>query len=108
MEKRDASREICGYLILFMILLFQLFPPEHSGEIGIDDFESKRVLQIPVEVQEYDLVELETLPGIGPTIAQRIVARRAATCEDIDEVKGIGAKKLELLRPYFRACSVED
>jgi competence protein ComEA len=49
--------------------------------------------------------ELEALPGIGPSIAQRIVQHRAEkgrfqSLQDVDEVKGIGAKKLEQLQPY--------
>jgi competence protein ComEA len=49
--------------------------------------------------------ELEALPGIGPSIAQRIVQHRAEkgrfqSLQDLDEVKGIGAKKLEQLQPY--------
>lgn len=104
MEQRDASQEICGYLILFMILLFQLLPSNHDGEIDIEDLESKRVLEIPVAIKEYDLFDLETLPGIGPEIAQRIVASGASTCEDLYGVRGIGEKKLMVLRPYFKDC----
>ncbi len=49
--------------------------------------------------------ELETLPGIGPVMAARIVQYRTennrfATVDELDEVKGIGEKKLEKLRPF--------
>jgi len=48
--------------------------------------------------------QLELLPGIGPALAQRIVEYRAAhgpfrTIEGLDNVKGIGPKTLEKLRP---------
>jgi competence protein ComEA len=48
--------------------------------------------------------ELEVLPGIGAVLAQRVVALRASTggfrtVEDLREVKGIGAKKLNRIRP---------
>lgn len=47
--------------------------------------------------------ELDALPGIGPSTAQKIVDDRGAngpfgTVEDLMRVSGIGAKKLETLR----------
>lgn len=44
--------------------------------------------------------EIESLPGIGPALAQRIVEGRPySSLEDLDRVKGIGPKLLERLRP---------
>jgi competence protein ComEA len=48
--------------------------------------------------------ELRTLPGVGPVLAQRMVEWRKAhgryrTVDDLQEVKGIGKKRLEQLRP---------
>lgn len=58
----------------------------------------------PVNVNTASAAELETLPGIGPALAARIIAHRAqgrlASMEDLDAVKGLGPKKLEKLRPY--------
>lgn len=46
--------------------------------------------------------ELETLPGIGPSIAQRIIEARMqkpfTSLDDLQRVKGIGARKLEALK----------
>jgi competence protein ComEA len=42
---------------------------------------------------------IETLPGVGPKLAQQIIAARPfRTFSDLDKVKGIGVKKLEQLR----------
>jgi competence protein ComEA len=48
--------------------------------------------------------ELQTLPGVGPVLAQRMVEWRKAhgryrTVDDLQEVKGIGKKRMEQLRP---------
>jgi comEA protein len=48
---------------------------------------------------------LLTLPGVGPSTARAIIAHRAAaggfrSVDDLLQVKGIGPKKLEALRPY--------
>jgi len=47
--------------------------------------------------------ELETLPGIGPVYAGNIIAYREAnpfrTVEDVEQVPGIGPKRLEAMRP---------
>ena len=52
-----------------------------------------------VSVNSGSIAALETLPGIGPAMAQRIVEGRPyGTVEDLLDVKGIGPKTLEKLR----------
>ncbi len=46
--------------------------------------------------------ELQSIKGIGPVLAKRIIAGRPyKTVNDLLKVKGIGPKKLEKIRPYF-------
>lgn len=51
--------------------------------------------------------QLMSLPGIGPSYADRIIEYRSgrgsfATLDELLNVKGIGKKKLEQLRPFVR------
>ncbi len=51
--------------------------------------------------------ELESLPGIGPSIASRILQFRMdnkgfKSIEDLDKVKGIGPKLMAKIRPFLR------
>ncbi len=47
--------------------------------------------------------DLDRLPGIGPALAERIVARRPfSSVEDLLNVPGIGAVTLEKLRPLVK------
>jgi competence protein ComEA len=56
----------------------------------------------PININSATQDELETLPGIGPTIAQRIILYRETngaftSIEDIQMVEGIGQKKFEAI-----------
>ena len=57
-----------------------------------------------IDINHANAAELQALPGVGPVLAQRMVEWRTAhgryrTVEDLQEVKGIGKKRLEQLRP---------
>lgn len=61
----------------------------------------------PIDLNRATSVELEQLPGIGPAMAARILEYRAengrfSSVEELDDVRGIGPKKLEKLRPLVR------
>lgn len=61
-----------------------------------------------VDLNRATVAELETLPGVGPVLAERIVAHRDAhgpftTVEDLLDVPGIGEAKLAALRDEVSA-----
>ena len=63
--------------------------------------------ELTVNVNLADEVELQKLPGIGPVLANRIVAYRTANgvfknFDDLSEVEGVGEKKLAKMKEYIK------
>lgn len=63
-----------------------------------------------LDLNHASAAELKELPGVGPVLAGRIVSYRNEhgpfkTVDELDQVKGVGPKLLEKLRPllYVRA-----
>lgn len=59
----------------------------------------------PLNLNVATFQDLESLPGIGPSLAARIIDDRAKNgrfkrIDDLDRVKGIGPKLLERIRPF--------
>jgi competence protein ComEA len=63
--------------------------------------------QLAYTVAGADWPELSLLPGVGETLARRIVESRSkhgrfADLDDLRRVRGIGPKTLERIRPFLR------
>ncbi len=60
-----------------------------------------------IDINSTSIQQLQLLPGVGETIAQRIIAYREEhgdfTCpEDLMKVSGIGQSKFEQMKPYIK------
>lgn len=70
------------------------------GRMRGEDLEA---LAIPVDLNRASVRELESLPGIGPELARRIVEGRPyAAVDDLSRVRGIGPTRLTAVRPRAR------
>jgi competence protein ComEA len=61
----------------------------------------------PLDLNTATQEGLDGLPGVGPVLAQRIIAWRTehgrfTSVDELAEVSGIGPKALERLRPLVR------
>jgi competence protein ComEA len=78
-----------------------------TGRLVEIDRASRRPAQFQLDVNAADWPEFTVLPGVGETLARRIVESRRAggpfrDLEDLQRVQGIGPKTLEQIRPYLR------
>lgn len=69
---------------------------------GEEQGETKRI-----DINRANSAALESLPGIGPTYAQRIIEYRKAhggfeSIEELKQIKGIAEKRLDNLKPFIK------
>lgn len=69
--------------------------------LSLATFANKDLQKVQINNSPLDTISAH-LPGIGPSIAERIVQGRPyRTCADLDAVKGIGKAKLAKICPFL-------
>lgn len=93
-EARNAG-QIAGLDQLGSLQHSAPMPPQQTlGEFRSSD---------PVILNSADAASLETLPGIGPSLAARIIARRPfTTVDDLTSIPGISANTVDRFRAQVR------
>jgi competence protein ComEA len=81
-------------------------PRQGEGNLPVQPPSVQRSSDLRVNINTADAAALETLPGIGPTLAQRILDHRQAhgpfaRAEDIVKVSGIGQATFEKLSDHI-------
>jgi competence ComEA-like helix-hairpin-helix protein len=84
-------------------------PPGSGRLAGVRPAPSKSSPVGPLDLNTADAEAFQTLPGVGPTLAGRIVADRNAhgpfrAPADLLRVPGIGPKRWERIRPLVRVA----
>ncbi|MFZ2089366.1 MAG: helix-hairpin-helix domain-containing protein [Desulfobaccales bacterium] len=85
-----------------------------EGEFSLERMSGDQLLTLGVglDLNTATAEDLEALPGVGPTLAQRIIQRRQIQgpynkVEDLLTVYGMGAKKLAQIKPMVTVSSPE-
>jgi len=94
------QQTLAAVLTLFAAVLFWQTVTEKRGT------PEPKQYQFRIDINTATLGELQTLPGIGPTLAESVIQYRNqyAPIQDFDEilnVKGIGEKRHNAIKPYF-------
>jgi competence protein ComEA len=107
--KRADQATVGAFVLVALISLttWWYYQGGADGRLIEIDRAPKRSAQFLVDVNKADWPELAQLPGIGETLAQRIVSTRNERGPFLDHtelrrVRGIGPKTLEKMKPYLR------
>jgi competence protein ComEA len=113
---RRADQACVAALVLASvgsIVFFWLWHGGQRGKLIEIDRAAPAEITFQVDVNRAEWPELTLLPGVGESLARRIVEARErhgkfVSHEDLRRVKGIGPRTLDRLRPYLQPISRAD
>jgi len=101
---RDTTRAFYVITVLLLLVMLAAIAAEYyrygSSDTPLDP-------AIRININAADSPTLQLLPGIGPVLAERILADRATRgpyrdLDDLQRVKGIAYKLAERMKPHVR------
>ena len=100
---------ICSLSLLLMFISTgtALSAPKSSPAVNGKTAVSESAVIEKVDINSADELQLETLPGVGPKMALRITEYRKVnggfkSVDDLQNVKGIGPRLLEKIKPLVK------
>jgi comEA protein len=81
--------------------------PKTVYQTSLDEAKTKAQTPLLVDLNTAGAKELDELPGVGPSTAQKIVEYRRQhgkfeSVNDLEDVPGIGPQKLEKIKPFAK------
>ena len=103
-DRRTATVLTAGVLALMAVVWWR-HASESGGVIDIDRA-TPLTAKFQVNVNQADWPELMQLPGVGRTLAERLIAEREErgafqSVEELTRVEGIGPRTIQRMRPYL-------
>lgn len=104
---------VVTFFLVFFLFHFYGYLHRERGEIKLVPLEGAEEYHYRVDLNSAPWYELSLLPRVGDAIARRILEYREKKggfkcIEDLLEIKGIGEKTLEELRPFVFIGGDED
>jgi len=89
----------------FMPGMSSVTSPPPKPVVASASVERVAEIQAAISLSQASEAELDKLPGVGPATAKKIIEYRSQhgrfqTVDDLMNVKGIGPKKMEKIRPF--------